>query len=458
VKRVGQADNVWLMRPDGSNQRQITSDGGQKASLGWQPNGARLVYAEAGGVFTLVEGNPPVRIATGGEPVWSPDGSRIAYSAQDGIWTTGPDGQSPVRVTAIQPAYSPAWSYDGARIVFVGTRIYPELASKFGAPARQDVYTIRADGTDLLRLTGPRDIETYSAFPPGGSVPTWWPDGSRLFFESERASGFATTYVMNPDGTCEGQFASTQNALRRPSWRPGSHPGLGPIRCADLRIRAVSTGGYVNPTALGQESPFQLEIDNDGNETATDVRVEVKTTANIELLDGNGGVFPCSGGTRDRVCSLPPLSPTSVVSVNFRVRSAVAGIFPFSLSVGALEPDTDPTNNTLPLSTQVLPCDKVGTYGSDVLYGTPERDRICALPGADHVYGNAGNDYLDSGNGNDIVVGGPGRDVILAKGGNDTIYARDGQRDVIDCGTERDVAIVDRLDVVKRCETVVRPR
>jgi len=46
--------------------------------------------------------------------------------------------------------------------------------------------------------------------------------------------------------------------------------------------------------------------------------------------------------------------------------------------------------------------------------------------------------------------------VIEAKGGRDVIFARDGERDVIDCGTERDTAVVDRLDVVSNCERVLR--
>jgi hypothetical protein len=55
-------------------------------------------------------------------------------------------------------------------------------------------------------------------------------------------------------------------------------------------------------------------------------------------------------------------------------------------------------------------------------------------------------------------VGGAGRDMILGKGGSDTIYARAGDRDYIDCGSERDVAIVDRIDHVAHCETAVRPK
>jgi hypothetical protein len=264
---------------------------------------------------------------------------------------------------------------------------------------------------------------------------------------------------MNRDGSCEGAFAGAAAPLRRPLWRPGSQPGLGPIRCADLRVTLDLSGGAIGPAALGEAHEFRFTIDNDGSETATGLRVEARSDApQVAILDGSAGAYPCSGPPRDLVCSLPELAPGSTSSVAFLVRSRTAGIFPFSISASAVEPDTDPSTNSVETSIQVLPCDKVGTYGDDVLYGTPRRDRICALPGADRVYGGGGNDYLDAGNGADVVAGGPGQDTILAKGGNDTIYTRDGQKDWIDCGTERDIAIVDGLDVVKRCETVVRPR
>jgi len=99
-----------------------------------------------------------------------------------------------------------------------------------------------------------------------------------------------------------------------------------------------------------------------------------------------------------------------------------------------------------------------GGAGIDTIEGGAGNDSLYGDLGADKLYGGAGNDYLDGGSGADIIVGGPGRDVILGKGGNDTIYARDGERDYIDCGSERDVAIVDRVDHVSHCETVVRPR
>jgi dipeptidyl aminopeptidase/acylaminoacyl peptidase len=44
LKSVSQADDIWLMNPDGSNQRRVTFDGGRKTDLQWSSQG-RLLYA-----------------------------------------------------------------------------------------------------------------------------------------------------------------------------------------------------------------------------------------------------------------------------------------------------------------------------------------------------------------------------------------------------------------------------
>jgi hypothetical protein len=51
---------------------------------------------------------------------------------------------------------------------------------------------------------------------------------------------------------------------------------------------------------------------------------------------------------------------------------------------------------------------------------------------------------------------GPGNDRISGGPGDDRTEARDGFRDVIDCGPGRDGAEVDRLDVLRDCERVLR--
>lgn len=66
--------------------------------------------------------------------------------------------------------------------------------------------------------------------------------------------------------------------------------------------------------------------------------------------------------------------------------------------------------------------------------------------GADDLRGESGNDRLVGGFDADRLSGGPG---------NDRITSVDGERDTVDCGSGRDVAIVDRRDRVRsNCERV----
>ncbi|MDQ4082187.1 MAG: hypothetical protein M3123_04775, partial [Actinomycetota bacterium] len=70
--------------------------------------------------------------------------------------------------------------------------------------------------------------------------------------------------------------------------------------------------------------------------------------------------------------------------------------------------------------------------------------------------GAGGRDVLRGGDGPDLLVGGTDRDVLIAGAGRDRVSARDRARDVVDGGTERDVASLDRrLDLVRRVEMLL---
>jgi len=96
----------------------------------------------------------------------------------------------------------------------------------------------------------------------------------------------------------------------------------------------------------------------------------------------------------------------------------------------------------------------VGTQGSDYLPGGGHDDTILGLGGNDTIIGGAGDDTIDGGRGNDVITGGSGADHIDAGPGSDTVNAADGERDLIDCGTGNDHAVVDKVDIVKNCELV----
>jgi Ca2+-binding RTX toxin-like protein len=79
-------------------------------------------------------------------------------------------------------------------------------------------------------------------------------------------------------------------------------------------------------------------------------------------------------------------------------------------------------------------------------------------PGSDRISGGDGRDVLLGGPGNDVIRAGRDADVVLAGPGRDVVFARDRHRDRIDCGGGRDTAKVDRVDVVRNCERVLRGR
>ena len=98
-----------------------------------------------------------------------------------------------------------------------------------------------------------------------------------------------------------------------------------------------------------------------------------------------------------------------------------------------------------------------GDAGNDVGSGGSGADSLTGGSGRDRLSGGAAADKLTGSSGNDTLSGGSGKNTYSGGSGKDTINARNKVRETIDCGTGRDVAVVDRRDKVKRnCERVKR--
>ena len=127
----------------------------------------------------------------------------------------------------------------------------------------------------------------------------------------------------------------------------------------------------------------------------------------------------------------------------------------------------------------------VGGAGRDVMQGGPPPPRPEVPPRCeaapnnnDDLTGGAGNDFLNGNVGTDRLLGGTGDDVLweevciggggeagtfeilMGGAGNDFLWVRDTPfpvppKDLVLCGAGRDVASVDRVDVVVGCERLM---
>ncbi len=94
---------------------------------------------------------------------WSPDGkNRLFGSAHGKLFVVHPNGtgltQIPIDTGGGRSfAFSPGWSPDGTKIVF---------SLSLRKAGQEDIYTARADGTNLVQVTDTPDFEVFADWGP----------------------------------------------------------------------------------------------------------------------------------------------------------------------------------------------------------------------------------------------------------------------------------------------------
>jgi len=148
--------NVWMMNPDGSNQRQVTAELVPVSGFDVSGDGSTIVYAAGGVVKRMTIGGDNLRVLTGSglfeyAPTFTPDGTWVVVARRDasgadlGYWriplvsgadeqqivTTGAPAMGTVSAAAIGltadpglPAWAPraAFAPDGSKMLVVRGR------------------------------------------------------------------------------------------------------------------------------------------------------------------------------------------------------------------------------------------------------------------------------------------------------------------------------------------------
>ncbi len=175
--------DIFLQRVGGQNTTNLTADSpADDTQPAFSPDGEMIAFRserDGGGIFIMGATGESVRRVSqhGYNPSWSPDGkhlviagesfvdnpsARYAYSALSVIDVE----TNSEHAIAIKDGVQPRWSPKGNRIAY--------WASDAG---QKDVWTVRPDGIDRIRVTENAGMNWS---------PVWSPDGAYLYFSSDR--------------------------------------------------------------------------------------------------------------------------------------------------------------------------------------------------------------------------------------------------------------------------------
>lgn len=223
TNRNGPPGEIYVMNPDGSNQRNLTNSPASETRPAFSPDGTKLLFVrdfkailvmnpDGSGQTMVVDGATAGFSSITAFPDWSPDGKKIVFNAivkdsKNGadIYVVNADGTGLTQLTT-DPANdsSPSWSPDGTKIAF------SSLRNPVQGDVNYEIYVMNADGSNQTRVTNNTQFD---------DSPAWSPDGKRIAFTSRRDGNFEV-YVMNADGSNQTRLTNNPEQDSDAKWSP----------------------------------------------------------------------------------------------------------------------------------------------------------------------------------------------------------------------------------------------
>jgi Tol biopolymer transport system component len=181
--RSGNQD-IWIMRKDGSELRQLTTNPAHDWIGSWSPDGSKIgfqslrsgnrdiyVMPVSGGAVTQLTNHPAEDFI----PIWSPDGKKIAFASNRSgnmdVWIMSSSGGEPEQMTFHEAQdFLVRWSPDGAQLVFGSKRT-----------GDCELFLLPSTGGEPVQLTNGGWLEISPRF--------WSEDGKTIFATGQGGPG-----------------------------------------------------------------------------------------------------------------------------------------------------------------------------------------------------------------------------------------------------------------------------
>ena len=185
---------------------------------------------------------------------WAPDGKHIAFKRSDEVFVRDiTTADPPLRLTnkaaRDENNTQPAWTPDGARMIFRTNRADPSQNVA-------DIWIMNADGSDERPLLIQPGDQRY---------PTMSPDGTRLAYTSRNEQGNADLWIANTDGSGAHLVYDSGKDDSAPAWSPDGtklafeiHGPVGGVD-GDIFVLDLATGVVTQLTADPPDNPVHDE-------------------------------------------------------------------------------------------------------------------------------------------------------------------------------------------------------
>ncbi|HEU4457343.1 MAG TPA: hypothetical protein VFR81_30015 [Longimicrobium sp.] len=219
-KMVSGNRDIWRVDLDGQNLTRLTTDGGDDGDATVARQRVVFTSYRAGNaeLFSVpLAGGADTRLTTtpGNEttPALSADGERLAYSYDVGdvskVWIANGNGSGAARATSgfgfsgsVETA--PAWAPTGNRMMLVATAL-----------GTADLFSLQTPPPSAPALAAGGDAPEVE--------PAWSPDGASVVFTSNRASGGSgptDLYLLNVSSGAVTRLTQTAVTEIQPAWTP----------------------------------------------------------------------------------------------------------------------------------------------------------------------------------------------------------------------------------------------